>query len=165
MSSPTNSTFSTMARPKLKRAATAQRQRVDTKTDPLDLCGLIAPLAARHKLGTIGLAGTHAIGSAEAHDPVELIVTVSLSRAEAFAQELSEATERAVHLYAFDLLPWAHPLHLCVKWLNVDRMPIAECPRGAVSRWKIVRNGSDFETAVRLDSLSHFRSADRFVPA
>ena len=127
------------------------------------LCARITALAQEHRLGTVGLAGTHANGTAEAHDATELLITVPFENAEAFAHALAEETERAVHLFAFDLVPWAHPLHLCVRWLNVVQLPMRDCPRGAITRWKMQRHGQTFEAVVRLESLPHFRAVDTFV--
>lgn len=95
---------------------------------------------------------------------MELFVTVAFAKAEAFACALAEVTNYSVHLYAFRLVPWAHPHHLCVRWLNVDQIPTTRCPRGAVTRWKITRNDRTFEAAVRLDSLRHFCAASGYVP-
>jgi hypothetical protein len=127
------------------------------------LCALITALAHEHRLGTVGLVGAHASGTAEAHDATELFITEPFAKAEAFAHALAEETERAVHLYDFQLVPWAHPLHLCVRWLNVVQLPTRECPRGAVTRWRMKRHGQTFEAVVRLESLPHFRAVDGFV--
>ena len=126
-------------------------------------CALIAALPQKHRLGTVGLVGGHANGTALPHDATELFLTVPFENAEAFAHSLAEKTEGAVHLYDFDLVPWAHPLHLCVRWLNVVQLPVRECPRGAVTRWRMQRHGQSFEAIVRLESLSHFRGVDAFV--
>jgi len=127
------------------------------------LCAIITTLAQEHRLGTVGLVGAHANGTAEAHDATGLFITVPFADAEAFAHALAEETERAVHLYDFHLVPWAHPLHLCVRWLNADQIPVRECPRGAVTRWRMKRHGQTFEAVVHLESLPHFRTADTFV--
>ena len=127
------------------------------------LCALVTKLAQEHALGTVGLVGAHASGMAEAHDATGLFITVPFADAEAFAHVLAEETERAVHLYDFHLVPWAHPLHLCVRWLNVTQLPVCECPRGALTRWRMKRSGQSFEAAVRLESLPHFRGVDTFV--
>src|SRR2546430_13588709 len=95
------------------------------------LCTLITTLAQQHRLGTVGLVGAHANGTAEAHDATEMFITVPYADAEAFAHALAEETERAVHLYDLQFVPWAHPLHLSVRWLNVTQLPVCECPRGA----------------------------------
>ena len=87
-------------------------------------------------------------------------MTVSFAAAEAFAHELSFVTYLAVQLYDFHLVPWAHPLHLCVRWLNVDSIPVMDCPRGAVTRWNLKRHGRTGEASVRLESLPHFRGVD-----
>ena len=133
------------------------------KPDLHRLCALITTLAQEHRLGTVGLVGAHANGTAEAHDATELFITVPYADAEAFAHALAEETERAVYLHDFHLVPWAHPLHLCVRWLNVVQLPMRECPRGAVTRWRMKRNGQTFEAVVRLESLPHFRGVDTFV--
>ncbi len=124
------------------------------------LCGQSGGLAAKHRIGTVGLVGAHAAGIAGPWTPLELFVTVPFEAAEAFAHELSYVTYLAVHLCNFRLVPWAHPLHLCVQWLNVDAMPVMECPRGAIMRWKLKRDGQTVEAAVPLESLPHFRATD-----
>jgi hypothetical protein len=127
------------------------------------LCAPIAALAREHQIGTVGLVGAHANGTAAVHEATELFITVPFEKAEAFAHALAEASERAVHLYAFDRVPWAHPLHLCVCWLNVDQIPVRDCPRGAVTRWTKKQHGQVFEAVVRLESLPHFRAVDGVV--
>jgi hypothetical protein len=124
------------------------------------LCTLITALAQEHRLGTVGLVGAHANGTAEAHDATELFITIPFEKAAAFAHALAEETERAVYLYDFHLVPWAHPLHLCVRWLNVVQLPLRECPRGALTRWRMKRHGQTFGATMRLESLPHFRAAD-----
>ena len=111
----------------------------------------------------MGLVGTHANGTAGTDDATELFITVPFENADGFAHALCEKTGRAVNLYAFQLVPWAHPLHLCVRWLNVVQLPLRECPRGAITRWRMERCGQAFEAAVRLESLPHFRGVDTFV--
>ena len=143
--------------------ATAPRQPTAASPALAKLCALIAKLAREHGLGTVGLAGAHANGTAEAHDAIELFMIVPLESAEAFAHALAEKTGRAINLYDFHLVPWAHPFHLCVRWLNVVELPMRECPRGAVTRWKLTRHGRTFEEAVRLDLLPHFRGVDTFI--
>jgi hypothetical protein len=152
-----------MAQRRLKQAATARRRPAALNPGRVKLCRLIATLARRHGLGTVGLVGAHANGTAGADDPVELFITDAFSNAEKFAHSLCEKTRRAVHLYDFHFVPWAHPLLLCVRWLNVIQIPITECPRGAVTRWKLTRIGQTFEAAVRLESLPHFRAVNGFV--
>ena len=127
------------------------------------LCALVTTLAQEHRLGTVGLVGAHANGTAEAHDATELFITVPYADAGAFAHALAEETERAVHLYDFYLVPWAHPLHLCVRWLNAAEIPLRGCPPGAVMRWRMKRRGQSFEATVRLESLPHFRAEQKFV--
>ena len=127
------------------------------------LCARITRLAQEHRLGTVGLVGAHANGTAEAHDATGLFITVPFADAEAFAHALAEETDRAVHLYDFHLVPWAHPLHLCVRWLNVVQLPLCECPRGAITRWRMRRCGQTCEAVVRLESLPHFRGVEAFV--
>ena len=111
----------------------------------------------------MGLVGAHANGTALPHDATELLITVPFEKAQPFAHTLAEETGRAVHLFAFDRMPWAHPLHLCVRWLNVVQLPMRDCPRGAITRWKMQRHGQTFEAVVRLESLPHFRAVDTFV--
>ena len=130
---------------------------------PAKLCGQIGSLAAKHRIGTVGLVGAHAAGTAGPWTPLELFVTVPFEAAGAFAHELSYATYLAVQLYDFRLVPWAHPLHLCVQWLNVDVMPVMECPRGAIMRWKLKHRGQTVEAAVPLESLPHFRATNGSV--
>lgn len=108
----------------------------------------------------MGLVGAHSISTGKAHEPTELFITVSFDQAETFARALAEATARAVHLLAFHVVPWAHPHHLCVRWLNVIQIPTRDCPRGAVMRWKIKRDQLTYEAVVRLESLLHFRAVD-----
>ena len=127
---------------------------------PANLCERIGSLAAKHRVGTVGLVGAHAAGTAGLWTPLELFVTVPFEAAEAFARELSFATYLAVQLYDFHLVPWAHPLHLCVRWLNVDVIPVMDCPRGAVTRWKLKHEGRFVEASVPLESLPHFRAVD-----
>ena len=91
---------------------------------------------------------------------MELFITMPFEKAEVFAHALAEETNRAVHLYNFHCVPWAHPLHLCVRWLNVDRLPVRDCPRGAVMRWRMNRHGQTHQAVVRLESLPHFRGVD-----
>ena len=91
---------------------------------------------------------------------MELFVSVPFAQAERFARALAEAAGRAVHLYDFHLVPWAHPLHLCVRWLNAARPPVRECPRDAITRWRMTRQGQGFEATVRLESIPHFRAVD-----
>ena len=111
----------------------------------------------------MGLVGAHATGTALPHEATELFINVPFENAVLFAHALAEETERAVHLFAFDLVPWAHPLHLCVRWLNVVQLPMRDCPRSAVTRWKMQRHGQTFEAVVRLESLPHFRAVDTLV--
>ena len=127
---------------------------------PTNLCERIASLAAKHRIGTVGLVGAHAAGIAGPWTPLELFVTVPFETAEAFARELSFATYLAVQLFDFRLVPWAHPLHLCVRWLNVDAIPVTDCPRAAVTRWKLDHKGQTVEASVPLESLPHFRAVD-----
>ena len=127
---------------------------------PANLCEQIGTLAAKHRVGTVGLVGAHAAGIAGPWTPLELFVTVPFETAEAFARELSFTTYLAVQLYDFRLVPWAHPLHLCVRWLNVDAIPIVKCPRGAVTRRKLKHEGRTIEFVVPLESLPHFLAVD-----
>ncbi len=140
--------------------ATARRPPAAANPGLHKLCALITTLARKHRLGTVGLVGAHANGTAWPHDATEIFITVPFEKTEAFAHALTSATERAVHLFDFDLVPWAHPLQLSVRWLNVAQLPVRECPRGAVTRWKITRHGETFGAAVQLDSLPHFRATD-----
>ena len=130
---------------------------------PPDLSTLIAALARQHRLGTVGLVGAHANGTAGPYDALELFITVPLAMAEIFAHTLAEETGRPVHLYDFELVPWAHPLHLCVRWLNGGEIPLRACPPGAVMRWRMKHDDTSVEAAVRLESLPHFRAEEKFV--
>ena len=127
------------------------------------LSALITTLAQKHRIGTVGLVGAHANGTAGQWTPLDLFVTVPFEKAEAFARELSFATYLAVQLYDFHVVPWAHPLHLCVRWLNVDTIPLMDCPRGAVTRWKLKRDGGTIEASLPLESLPHFHGTDALV--
>src|SRR5437588_8141099 len=84
-SSPRNSASSTMAQPKPKRAATAPRRPAAVNPDLHKLCAQITVLARQHRLGTVGLVGAHANGTALLHDATELFITVPFENAEAFA--------------------------------------------------------------------------------
>ena len=152
-----------MAQTKPKRAATAPRPHLAANPALDKLCARITALAQEHRLGTLGLVGAHANGTALPHDATELFITVPFEKAGAFAHKLVEETGRAVHLYDFHLVPWAHPLHLCVRWLNVVQLPMCECPHGAVTRWKLRHHGRVIEAAVHLESLPHFHGVNALI--
>ena len=129
-----------------------------------DLVALIAELAAKHRLGTVGIAGSFARGEEAPGADIDLIVTVPLRMAERFAALLAEAADRTVHLHAFSALPWHHPYHLCIRWLNCRRMPVTYAPRGAVIRRIVRRDGSAFDLSVPVERIAHFVPIDRPPP-
>ncbi len=94
-----------------------------------------------------------------------MIVTVPLRMAERFAAALADKTDRTVHLHAFAALPWHHPYHLCIRWLNCRRLPVTYAPRGAVIRRIVRRDGSAFDLAVPVERIAHFVPIDRPPPA
>ncbi|MEA3212435.1 MAG: hypothetical protein QOE70_5492 [Chthoniobacter sp.] len=134
------------------------------KAPASDLGDLIAELAAKHRLGTIGLAGSDARGDATAAADIDVLVTVPLRMAERFAAALADRTDRAVHLHAFAALPWHHPYHLCIRWLNCRRLPMTYAPRGAVIRRIVRRDGSAFDLSVSVERIAHFVPIDRPPP-
>lgn len=78
---------------------------------------------------------------------------------EAFGTALSLATDRSIHLHLLDGLPWHHPYHLCIRWLNCNRLPMVCVPRGAT----IVRHQSDSapcRTRIALSAIPHFVGID-----
>ena len=85
------------------------------KAPASDLIALIAELAAKHRLGTIGIAGSVARGEDCRGADIDLLVTVPLRMAERFAAVLADKTDRTIHLHAFAALPWHHPYHLCIR--------------------------------------------------
>lgn len=101
--------------------------------DPL--FGVVADLAKRHNLGTVGIAGAHALGTTQKDNwhRLEILLRGPLERADAFGRELAEAAQLRVDLHDVERLPWASHLHLAVRWLNVDRLPRVQYPRGAVA--------------------------------
>ncbi len=129
-----------------------------------DLGALIADLAAKHRLGTVGLAGSVARGEEWPGADIDVIVIVRLQMAERFAAALSDATDRTVHLHAFAALPWHHPFHLCIRWLNCRRLPTTFAPRGAVIRRIVRRDGQALELAVPIERIAHFVPIDRPPP-
>lgn len=126
---------------------------------------MIAELAAKHRLGTIGLAGSTARGEDASGSDIDVIVTVPLSMAERFAATLADKTDRTVHLHAFASLPWHHPYHLCIRWLNCRRLPTTLAPRGAVIRRIVRRDGIAHELAVPVERIPHFVPIDSPPPA
>ncbi len=127
---------------------------------------LIAPLAMKWQIGTVGLAGSHATGTADPLAPVEVFVTVPLESAPTedlrgiprligFAEELALEMECAVHLYDPHALPFAHPLHFAVRWLNVTTLPRVRVPLGATLR---CLNGSP--VCIPLAQIPHFAEAE-----
>ena len=126
-----------------------------------DLCDMIAQLAAKHRLGTVGLAGSFARGEQWADADIDVIVTARLQSAERFAAALAERTDRTIHLHAFAALPWHHPYHLAIRWLNCRRLPVTCAPRGAVIRRIVRRDGRALEMAVPVERIAHFAPIDR----
>ena len=134
------------------------------KAPASDLIALIAELAAKHRLGTIGIAGSVARGEDCAGADIDLLVTVPLRMAERFAAVIADKTDRTVHLHAFAALPWHHPYHLCIRWLNCRRLPVTYAPRGAVIRRLTRRDGRTNELAVPVERIAHFVPIDRPPP-
>lgn len=135
------------------------------KAPACDLAALVAELAAKHRLGTVGLTGSDARGEEWPGADIDVIVTVRLQMAERFAAALSDATDRTIHLHAFTALPWHHPYHLCIRWLNCRRLPTTFVPRGAVIRRIVRRDGEALELAVPVERVAHFVPIDRPPPA
>ena len=135
------------------------------KAQASDLIALIAELAAKHRLGTIGIAGSVARGEDCPGADIDLLVTVPLRMAERFAAVLADKTDRTIHLHAFAALPWHHPYHLCIRWLNCRRLPVTYAPRGAVIRRITRRDGRTHELAVPVERIAHFVPIDRPPPA
>jgi predicted nucleotidyltransferase len=121
-----------------------------------DLCAEIAALAAKHRLGTVGLTGSFARGDAHPGADIDVIVTVSVLAAERFGTTLADVTERAVHLHAFESLPWHHPYHLCVRWLNCRRLPIKLAPRGATVTSLQLHGGTRTVCRIPVERIPHF---------
>lgn len=134
------------------------------KAPACDLAALVAELAAKHRLGTVGLAGSVARGEECAGADIDVLVTVPLRMAERFAAALADKTDRTVHLHAFSALPWHHPYHLCIRWLNCRRMPVTYAPRGAVIRRVTRQAGQTHELAVPVERIPHFVPIDRPPP-
>jgi predicted nucleotidyltransferase len=130
-----------------------------------DLCTLVAELAAKHRLGTVGLAGSCARGEDAPGADIDLIVTVPLRMTERFAAVLADKTDCTIHLHAFAALPWHHPYHLCIRWLNCRRMPVTYAPRGAVIRRIVRRDGRVLNLAVSVERIPHFVPIDTPPPA
>jgi predicted nucleotidyltransferase len=126
-----------------------------------DLCTLIAEFAVTHRLGTVGLAGSFARGEIWPDADIDVIVVARLQMAERFAAALAERTGRTVHLHAFAALPWHHPYHLAIRWLNCRRLPVTFAPRGAVIRRVIRRDGRTLEMCVPIERIAHFAPIDR----
>lgn len=121
---------------------------------------LIAKLAAKHRLGTVGLAGSFARGDFAPESDIDVIVTEQFEKAEPFARALADAICRSVHLHAFASLPWHHPYHLCIRWLNCARLPQTFAPRGAVIRRLVRHNGAALELGVPVERIAHFVPVD-----
>ncbi len=134
------------------------------KAQASDLLALIGELAAKHRLGTIGLAGSCARGEDAPGADIDLLITVPLRMAERFAAVLADKTDRTVHLHAFAALPWHHPYHLCIRWLNCRRMPVTYAPRGAVIRRLVRRDGTAMDMTVPVERIAHFVPIDRAPP-
>jgi len=128
----------------------------------MDLSETITRRARECSIGAVALVGARANGTATPDDPVEVFATVPLERTEWFGTQLADETGGLVRVYDCRLISWAHPLHLCARWLNVDRLPSLPCPRGAVARWTCQRTGA--QAAVLLETLPHFHPVDGYVP-
>ena len=135
------------------------------KAPAFDLSELVAELAAKHRLGTVGLTGSCARGENAPGADIDLIITVPLRMAERFAAVLADRMDRTVHLHAFASLPWHHPYHLCIRWLNCRRLPVTYAPRGAVIRRIVRRDGSAFDLSVPVERIAHFVPIDSPPPA
>ena len=125
---------------------------------------LITKLAAEHRVGTVGLTGSFARGEVTPDADIDLIVTVPMKDAEPFAAALADAAYRMVHLHAIAALPWHHPYHLCIRWLNVGRLPQTFAPRGAVIRRVVRHNGAPQEMAVPVERIAHFVPVENPLP-
>lgn len=134
------------------------------KAQAPDLGALIAELAAKHRLGTVGLAGSCARGENATGADIDVLITVPLHMAERFAAVLADKTDRTVHLHAFAALPWHHPYHLCIRWLNCRRLPVTYAPRGAVIRRLVRRDGTAMDMAVPVERIAHFVPIDSPPP-
>lgn len=128
----------------------------------MEVSDTISRLARECDLGAMALIGARARGLAVDDDPVEVFATVPLERTDRFGTQLADETGGIVRVYDCRLISWAHPLHLCARWLNVDRLPSLPCPRGAVSRWTCKATGA--RAAVLLETLPHFHPVDGYVP-
>lgn len=117
----------------------------------MSLEALVVGLAREHRAGAVGLAGAHAAG-----EPVDLLVA-DLDRAAPLALALAEATDAEVRLWRVGSLLYSHPLHFCVRWLNVDRLPTCPFPRGAALR---LLNGVPIFAP--LESFPHLRAVDHY---
>lgn len=135
------------------------------KAQASDLAALVTELAVKHRLGTIGLAGSIARGEEWPGADIDVLVTVPLRLAKRFAAALADKTDRTVHLHAFAALPWHHPYHLCIRWLNCGRLPTTFAPRGAVIRRITRRTGVVHELAVPVERIPHFVPIDKTPPA
>lgn len=126
------------------------------KAPACDLCAGIAALAAKHRIGTVGLTGSFARGEDAPGADIDVIVTVPVLAAERFGTALADAAERAVHLHGFESLPWHHPYHLCVRWLNCRRLPIKLAPRGATVTALQIHGGVRTECRIPVERIPHF---------
>ncbi|MHA3773676.1 hypothetical protein ACXR0O_19240 [Verrucomicrobiota bacterium sgz303538] len=127
--------------------------------DPL--FALVANLARRHSLGTVGIAGDYARGTQDHTSRLAILVRGPIDRAEAFVRELAEASQLVVTLYDVERLPWPSPLHLSVRWVNVDTLPRVLYPRGAVSLIQI----GDLSARVPLENIPHMQATDGPIPS
>ena len=125
-----------------------------------DLTKLVTALAQSHCIGTVGIVGSHARGEAGPRDDLDLFITVSLQRGEPFARAFAAAARCVVHLHDFHRVPWFHPHHLCVLWLNCQRLPACPCPRRATIRQKLGTGGDAFEVFALAESIPHFTPVD-----
>ena len=125
-----------------------------------ELTTLITTLAQSHRIGAVGIVGSHARGEGAPEDDLDLFITVSLHRGEPFASALAAAARCTVHLHDFHRVPWFHPHHLCVLWLNCQRLPTCPCPRRATIRRTIGSGPTAFEVFALAESIPHFTPVD-----
>jgi hypothetical protein len=109
----------------------------------------IAARAAAHGIGAVAIARPN-----QGEDFLALLVSVPFAAAEAFADELAFDLGVAVHLFDPWALPFSHPLHFRVDWVNGDppRVPV---PRGAV-----LSRLDGIGQAVPLSEIAHFAETD-----
>ncbi len=94
-----------------------------------------------------------------AGEAIELLLLPS-KMAVPFARALADAAGRAVRMRDPQTLPYTHPFHYCVRWLNVDRLPVCRFPRGA-----ILSSINGAPALIELAAISHFAPIDGYVRA